>query len=141
MCFRYLAVLDGHRVPRWVHGRPIRGYPAADVFGLVRIARHRCVGNRWDGAWIGTGFVPGLPRRAPGVGDLLGLGGGIAGFNGFTFIARNLDNVLIGHAWGDAALGLYDRAYKFLLFSSPASAFFAGARIMLPTLVEATERC
>ena len=61
------------------------------------------------------------------------LGAGITGFNVFNFIARNLDNVLIGHVWGDAALGLYDRAYKFLLF--PLLQINAPlARVMLPTL-------
>lgn len=85
------------------------------------------------GAWIGTRFVPGLPRWDPSVRQMVELGAGITGFNVFTFIARNLDNVLIGRVWGDFALGLYDRAYKFLLF--PLLQINAPlARIMLPTL-------
>ena len=85
------------------------------------------------GAWIGTGFVPGLPRRGSGAGQMVRLGAGITGFNVFTFIARNLDNVLIGRVWGDAPLGLYDRAYKFLLF--PLLQINAPlARVMLPML-------
>jgi PST family polysaccharide transporter len=85
------------------------------------------------GAWIGTGFVPGLPRWEAGAAQMVSLGAGFAGFNVFTFVARNLDNVLIGRVWGDAALGLYDRAYKLLLF--PLFQFNAPlARVMLPTL-------
>ena len=68
------------------------------------------------GGWAGAGFVPGLPRREATVQQIVRLGAGITGFNVFTFIARNMDNVLIGRVWGDTALGFYDRAYKFLLF-------------------------
>ena len=61
------------------------------------------------------------------------LGAGITSFNFFNFIVRNLDNILIGRVWGGAALGLYDRAYKFLLF--PLLQINAPlARVMLPTL-------
>jgi polysaccharide transporter, PST family len=85
------------------------------------------------GAWAGTDFVPGLPRREPDMGELLRLGRGIAGFNFFNFISRNLDNVLIGHAWGDVSLGLYDRAYKLLLFPLQQISVPLG-RVMLPAL-------
>ena len=85
------------------------------------------------GAWIGSGFVPGLPRWEPSARQMVRLGAGITGFNVFTFVARNLDNVLIGRVWGDAALGLYDRAYKFLLFPLVQINAPLG-RVMLPTL-------
>jgi polysaccharide transporter, PST family len=85
------------------------------------------------GAWIGTGFVPGLPRWEAGATQMVRLGAGFTSFNLFNFIVRNLDNVLIGRVWGDAALGLYDRAYRFLLF--PLIQINAPlARVMLPTL-------
>ena len=85
------------------------------------------------GAWVGTGFVPGLPRWDPSAGRMVRLGGGITGYNIFTFIARNLDSVLIGRVWGGASLGLYDRANRFLMFpllqiNGPL------ARVMLPIL-------
>jgi polysaccharide transporter, PST family len=86
------------------------------------------------GAWVGTGSVPGLPRWEASVRQIVQLGVGITGFNVFTFIARNLDNVLIGRVWGDAALGLYDRAYKFLLFPLLQITAPLG-RVMLPMLV------
>ena len=85
------------------------------------------------GAWIGSGFVPGLPRWESSARQMVRLGAGITSFNLFTFIARNLDNVLIGRVWGDAALGLYDRAYKLLLFPLLQITAPLG-RVMLPTL-------
>lgn len=85
------------------------------------------------GAWIGTGFVPGLPRWEAGAGQMVRLGAGFTSFNLFNFIVRNIDNILIGRVWGDTALGLYDRAYRFLLF--PLIQINAPlARVMLPTL-------
>lgn len=84
-------------------------------------------------AWLNVRWAPGRPARAEGMGDILGFGAGITGFNISNFFARNLDNVLIGRAWGEASLGLYDRAYKLLLFpmrqvTGPLS------RVMLPVL-------
>jgi polysaccharide transporter, PST family len=132
MRFRYLAVLDtvayvtGFLIALFVAIR-LRTYWA--LFALPAITSLLTA----IGAWAGTRFVPGLPRREQGVQELLTLGGGIAGFNVFAFIARNLDNVLIGHVWGDAALGLYDRAYKLLLF--PLQQMHSPlVRVMLPTL-------
>jgi polysaccharide transporter, PST family len=85
------------------------------------------------GAWIGTGFVPGLPRWDRSAGRMIQLGAGITGYNIFTFIARNLDSVLIGRVWGGASLGLYDRANRFLMF--PLLQINAPlARVMLPIL-------
>lgn len=83
--------------------------------------------------WIVTGWRPSLPARDPDLRAMLGFGGGITGFNLANFFSRNLDNVLIGWRWGPAELGLYDRAYKLLLFplqqvTNPLS------RIMVPTL-------
>jgi PST family polysaccharide transporter len=66
--------------------------------------------------WTISRWRPGLPRQAAGAGGLIRFGAGITGFNLANFFARNLDNVLIGKYWGGLELGLYDRAYKLLLF-------------------------
>jgi PST family polysaccharide transporter len=85
------------------------------------------------GAWIGAGFLPGPPRWEPSAQRMIRLGAGIASFDFFNFITRNLDNVLIGRVWGGAALGLYDRAYGLLMF--PLLQINAPlTRVMLPTL-------
>ena len=69
-------------------------------------------------------------------------GGGLTGFNFANFFARNLDQILIGRYWGGVQLGLYERAYKLLLF--PLSQITNPlAQVMVPALsrmVEEPER-
>ncbi len=45
----------------------------------------------------------------------LSFGARITGASIMDYLARSLDNVLIGRAWGDAALGGYYRAYSLLM--------------------------
>ncbi|WP_245195621.1 lipopolysaccharide biosynthesis protein [Aureimonas populi] len=90
------------------------------------------------GLWAGSRWRPGLPRWVEGGGSLLNFGAGITGFNFANFFARNLDNVLIGRYWGNQELGLYDRAYKLLLFplqqiTNPLS------KVMVPALSRLTD--
>ncbi|MDK1387888.1 lipopolysaccharide biosynthesis protein [Sinorhizobium sp. 8-89] len=87
--------------------------------------------------WANSRWRPGTPRKVEGVGDLLNFGAGITGFNFANFFARNLDNILIGKYLGEAQLGLYDRAYKLLLFplsqiANPLS------KVMVPALSRLT---
>ena len=85
------------------------------------------------GCWIAAGWRPSLPRRGTGAGAALRFGAGVVGFNAANFVSRNLDNVLIGQAWGGQALGLYDRAYKLLLAPLQQIAH-PVSRVMLPVL-------
>ena len=90
------------------------------------------------GGWILSRWRPGLPRWALGAGGLVNFGAGITGFNFANFFARNLDNVLIGRYRGNEELGLYDRAYKLLLFplqqvTNPLS------KVMVPALSRMTD--
>jgi PST family polysaccharide transporter len=83
--------------------------------------------------WISAGWLPGRPRKVAGWRSLLGFGAGVTGFNLSNFVTNNADNVLIGRVWGGTELGLYDRAFKLLLFplnqvSNPL------ARVMIPGL-------
>lgn len=80
-----------------------------------------------------SGWRPGLPRGAAGVGAMLRFGGNLTGFNLANFLARNLDNVLIGKVWGEASLGLYDQAYKLLMFPLTQISF-PISRIATPLL-------
>src|SRR5258708_19343215 len=64
---------------------------------------------------------------------MLHFGVGVTGFNFAEFLSRNADSVLIGKYWGEVPLGLYNRAYRLLLFplqqvTNPM------IRVMLPTL-------
>lgn len=63
-----------------------------------------------------SGWRPGRPTLRGDTGGLLRFGAHLTGANVVNYFARNLDNVLIGHAWGPIQLGFYDRAYKLLLF-------------------------
>jgi PST family polysaccharide transporter len=65
--------------------------------------------------WMLSGWRPGLPRKADGVGSMLRFGGFLTGFNTINYFARNADNLLIGWWYGSAALGLYSKAYALLL--------------------------
>ncbi|CAH2397567.1 lipopolysaccharide biosynthesis protein [Mesorhizobium ventifaucium] len=83
--------------------------------------------------WASSRWRPSLPRKVDGISELINFGAGITGFNFANYFARNLDNVLIGKYWGEAQLGLYDRAYKLLLFplsqiTNPLS------KVMVPAL-------
>lgn len=98
----------------------------------------------WVGAFLGAvvSFIalwsferwrPGLRFHFEGIGHMLRFGRNITGFNLANFFARNLDNVLIARRWGGATLGLYDRAYKLMMFplqniNNPIS------NVMLPIL-------
>lgn len=89
-------------------------------------------------AWAASGWRPGWPRWVASAGDLVNFGAGITGFNFANFFARNLDNVLIGRYRGNEELGLYDRAYKLLLFplqqvTNPLS------KVMVPALSRMTD--
>ena len=86
-------------------------------------------------AWALGGFRPGRSAPSRQIFDMLRFGGNMTLYSFFTYFARNLDNVLIGKVWGDAALGLYDRAYKLMLLPL----VFVNAplqRLVLPILTK-----
>lgn len=85
------------------------------------------------GAWIVSGWLPSRPANYRTVWAMLRFGGGLTTFNLTNFFARNLDNILIGRFHGATSLGLYDRAYKLLLFPLQQITW-PLQRIMVPTL-------
>ena len=85
------------------------------------------------GAWSVSGWRPGRPDSWRSVTAMLRFGGGLTTFNLSNFFARNLDNVLIGRFDGPGPLGLYDRAYKLLLFPLQQITY-PLQRVMVPTL-------
>jgi PST family polysaccharide transporter len=46
---------------------------------------------------------------------MVSYGGNVTGFNVMSYLARNLDNLLLGKFWGAYQLGVYSRAYQMLL--------------------------
>jgi polysaccharide transporter, PST family len=67
------------------------------------------------GLWVVARWRPGWPRQESGIREMIRFGANITAFNLVNYFHRNLDNVLIGKAWGPDALGLYSRAYALLM--------------------------
>lgn len=67
------------------------------------------------GVWLICRWRPGLPNWNSGVGSMLRFGRNLTGFNVLNYLARNVDNLLIGRYWGAQQLGIYARAYQLLL--------------------------
>jgi PST family polysaccharide transporter len=98
----------------------------------------------WIGAFLGAVFNsalawwlspwrPSLAVSFAGTRSMLSFGANLTGFNIVNFFARNLDNVLIAKVWGAEAVGLYDRAYKLMMF--PISNInYPVSRVILPAL-------
>lgn len=132
MEFGRIAVIDGLSA--------VAALAASIVWALIHPSYWALWGGAFAGAvvamvltWTSSRWRPGLPRPAPDGLALVNFGAGITGFNFANFFARNLDNILIGRYWGGVELGLYDRAYKLLLFplgqiTNPLS------RVMIPAL-------
>lgn len=84
-------------------------------------------------SWFFSGWRPTRPRNAENGWSMINFGAGITGFNFANYFARNLDNILIGRYYGGFELGLYDRAYKLLLFPLTQITNPLG-RVMVPAL-------
>ena len=84
-----------------VFGAVLSGRHLPYLLGAVCGRRHQRDserGRRVDQRGLRAALAPGESSAR----QMVQLGAGIAGYNVFTFIARNLDNVLIGRVWGDA---------------------------------------
>lgn len=71
---------------------------------------------RTAGYWIACGWVPGPPVRGSGARDLVRFGGYLAGSNIVSYFARNMNKVLLGFFWGPVSVGLYERAYRLMMY-------------------------
>ncbi len=67
------------------------------------------------GVWLACRWRPGFPARNSGVRSMLAFGRNLTAYNILNYLARNIDNLLIGRYWGAQQLGLYARAYQLLL--------------------------
>jgi O-antigen/teichoic acid export membrane protein len=90
------------------------------------------------GTWMACRWRPSLPSRSAGVRAMVSYGGNLTGFHFMTYLARNLDNALIGKFWGAYQLGMYSRAYQMLLM--PMQQINAPlAAVALPALSRLTD--
>jgi polysaccharide transporter, PST family len=67
-------------------------------------------------SWYMSSFRFARPSFEGKFHEIVKFGSGVAGFNILNYFARNADNLLIGRYYGSEQLGLYDRAYRLLLF-------------------------
>lgn len=67
------------------------------------------------GVWLVCRWRPGLASRNSGVRSMIAFGRNLTGYNVLNYLARNIDNLLIGRYWGAQQLGAYARAYQLLL--------------------------
>jgi O-antigen/teichoic acid export membrane protein len=84
------------------------------VAGIVSQALSTSVG-----AWILCRWLPGLPRRVPGVGSMMRFAIHVYGFFALNYTKGNIDNLLVAWNFGPAILGVYKKAYD--LFCLPGS--------------------
>lgn len=84
-------------------------------------------------AILATGYRPARPMRGTGTRLLLEFGGLMAANGILIYVARNMDNVLIGRFWGATELGFYSRAY-FLMTLPSLLITGALASVMIPAL-------
>lgn len=68
------------------------------------------------GTWAYSGYRPGYPHVDSRMLHLARFGLHVSGFNLVNYFSRNADNILIGKFRGGEELGLYDWAYRLLLF-------------------------
>ena len=72
-------------------------------------------GMQTIGFWSLCRWFPGLPVWNHEIQSMLKFGGNLTGFGVINYLARNVDNILIGKYWGAYQLGLYAKAYQLLL--------------------------
>jgi PST family polysaccharide transporter len=66
------------------------------------------------GYWIASSWVPGLPRKRVGMRSMMRFGGATT-LNGLvSYVAYNVEKVLLGRYWGAEAIGNYGRAYQLI---------------------------
>jgi len=86
----------------------------AGVWALVYMTLAGSIfGALW--VWLCCPWRPGPPKRGAGVGSMFGFGANVTGHDLVNYLARNLDNVLIGKFCGAVQVALYNRAYALLL--------------------------
>jgi PST family polysaccharide transporter len=110
----------------------ISAWYGAGYWSLVLMELVRAIAGA-VGVWLACDWRPHLPVRRSGVRSMLSFGGNLTGFNVMNYLARNVDNMLIGWRWGSEQLGLYAKACGLLMLplrqiNAPLSA------VVIPTL-------
>ena len=132
MRYRDLALVE---VSSLALGLAVAGVMAWQGFSYWALVANMVVyaAAHFVGMWIACRWRPGLSVGAEGLWDLLLFGWHLTGFSLVNYVARNLDDVLIGRFHGAGELGLYQKAYEILMvpiqqINAPAS------RVAIPAL-------
>lgn len=83
------------------------------VMGVCALALSTSIG-----AFILCPWLPGRPRRAPGVCSALNFASHVSGRYCINYFARNSDNLLVGWRFGAFSLGFYKKAYDLFALSA-----------------------
>jgi PST family polysaccharide transporter len=84
-------------------------------------------------------WVPGLPRRAPGLRKFFAFGAATVGTQSVNYASSNIDSILMGRFWGAQELGVYGRSFQ--LFLLPLQQLVAPlTRVALPLLARTGDR-
>ena len=78
-------------------------------------------------------WLPGRMRRRSKIRDMLRFGGHLITARIIQYLVRNLDNVLLGVAWGAGTVGFYSKAYGLLML--PINQLYSPiSTVAVPTL-------
>ncbi len=84
------------------------------------------------GAWALCRWIPTFPRRVAGTGSLVQFAIHVNMSWNIDYVARNLDNFLVGWQFGSNLLGFYKKAYD--LFTLPANLLLSVTPVAVSTL-------
>jgi PST family polysaccharide transporter len=66
------------------------------------------------GLWLKAAWIPGRPRREPGIWSMVRFGGVVTLNSIVVYVAYSVDKILLGRVWGANPLGIYERAYQLI---------------------------
>lgn len=88
--------------------------------------------------WIASGWHPSRPRRDTSTGGMVRDSAAFGIAQSLTYIAQNLDTVLVGARWNAASLGMYSRAFQLL--TVPLSSMMGPlTQVVIPTVNRAQD--
>lgn len=70
------------------------------------------------GAWLLCRWIPSFPRRAVGTASMVRFASHVYGRFTVNYLARNVDNILVGWRFGAISLGYYKKAYDLFALSA-----------------------
>lgn len=113
MRFGRIALIDIAALSTGIAVGIVCGWQGMGYWALV--AMHLgTAGVTLIGSWLLCRWVPSRPQRAANVGELLGFGAHLFGFNLLSYVSKAADHLLLGWRWGRLPLGLYHNARRLM---------------------------